>query len=246
MISTVNFEEDNIVGFKLQDHLAEAGLRKLVQQMEEKAESHDKLFLYFEFLNFGGWDSVQSFFDTLKLKFNSWNKIVKYAIVTDKDWVQKQWRLANFLTPHFEVMAYSLEDRDEAIKWLKEHAADAPHPGIAVLEAMPMHVLGLATVGKFTSSDFHAINCILEQQVLDNKDLRLYLEVLHEDGAAPDDLWKELKQGIRFYSRLSKVALAGHEKWLDKANSLSSSLSPDIKMKCFNLDERDTAIDWLR
>ncbi|GHA67546.1 SpoIIAA family protein [Pontibacter akesuensis] len=246
MITTVDFEQDNIVGFKLEDHLAEASLKKLVQEMEEKTANQEKVLLYFEFINFGGWDTVQSFFDTLKLKFNSWNKIVKYAIVTDKDWVKKQSRLANFLTPHFEVKAFCVDDRTEAVSWLQQHASDDPKPGIAVLEAMPQHVLGLATIGKFTPSDFYSINCMLEQQVQDNKDLRLYLEVLHEDGTTPDAMWQDLKQGVRYYSKFSKVALAGHEEWLEKAARLSDGLTHNINMKFFNLDERDAAIDWLR
>lgn len=246
MISTLDIHADKVAAFRLQHYIDEPGLKKVVQEMEEKASQNGKVLLYFEFVSFGGWDSVQSFFDTLKLKFNSWDKIARYAIVTDKEWVQKQSRLANFLTPHFDVKAFNMEQKEEAIAWLTQPIPDVPEPGIAVLEAMPRNVVGLATVGKITASDYQAINCLMEEQTKRNPDLRLYLEVLHLNGVTPAAMWEDLKTGLKYYSKFSKIAVAGHEDWLQKATTVADKLTPGISMKYFKLDERDTAIDWLQ
>ncbi|ARS36635.1 STAS/SEC14 domain-containing protein [Pontibacter actiniarum] len=245
MISTVHFEEENIAGFHLQHYIDDSGMRALVHEMEEKASRADSVSLYFVFENFGDWDSVQSFFDTLKLRFNNWGKIARYAIVTDKAWVKKQSRLANFLTPHFEVRAFGMADKEQALAWLKQPAANAGNPGIAVLEAMPDHVVGLATIGQLTSSDYHTIDHLLEEHVQQNRDLRLYLEVLHPNGTTPAGMWEELRHGVKYHGKFSKVAIAGHEDWLQKAQGGEGAAS-DTNMKLFKLDERDTAIDWLR
>lgn len=246
MVSIINFEEDNIAGFQVQHYIDEAGLKKIVHEMEVKSGRHDKVCLYFEFLNFGDWDSVQSFFDMLKLKFCNWNKIAKYAIVTDKDWVKKQSRLANFLTPHFDVRAFCVADKEEALKWLQQPVTNGQVQGVSVLEAMPSHVVGVAAIGKLTTSDFHTIGHLLEEQVQQSHDPRLYLEVLQQNGATPAAVWEELKQGIKYYDRFSKIAIAGHEEWLQQNTPQGEALLPGINVKFFNLDERDTAIDWLR
>ncbi|OKL41172.1 SpoIIAA family protein [Pontibacter flavimaris] len=242
MVSIIQFEEDNLAGFHVQHYIDESGLRTIVHEMEEKARVHDKVHLYFEFVSFGDWDSVQSFFDTLKLKFHSWNKIARYTIVTDKDWVKKQSRLANFLTPHFEVMAFGMADKEQALAWLRQPLAGKPEQGVSVLEAMPRHVVGLATLDGLSADDYRTINHLLEEQVLQNPELRLYLEVLHPDGAAPDAMWEDLKHGVRYYNKFSKVAIAGHEEWLQR----SGGQMPGHNVRFFKLDERDAAIDWLR
>ncbi|WP_276499757.1 STAS/SEC14 domain-containing protein [Pontibacter litorisediminis] len=242
MVSIIHFEEDNLVGFHVQHYIDEAGLRTIVREMEEKAQEQDKVCLYFEFENFGDWDSVQSFFDTLKLKFHSWDKIARYAIVTDKDWVKKQSRLANFLTPHFEVKAFSLADKEPAIAWLRQPVADKPGQGLSVLEAMPRHVVGVATLGSLSADDYRTVNDLLAEQAMKQQDVRLYLEVLQPNGNAPDALWEELKQQVPRHDRLSKVAIAGHEEWLQRLGGYV----PGNNVRFFKLDERDTAIDWLR
>ncbi|MCX2741373.1 STAS/SEC14 domain-containing protein [Pontibacter anaerobius] len=240
MVSIIHFDEDNLAGFHVQHYIDESGLRMIVHEMEEKASLHDKVHLYFEFVSFGDWDSVQSFFDTLKLMFHSWNKIARYAIVTDKDWVKKQSRLANFLTPHFEVKAFSLADREQALAWLRQPVPGKPEQGVSVLEAMPQHVVGLATLGGLSSSDYSTINHLVEEQ--HSPDLRLYLEVLQPNGAAPDAMCEDLKHGVQYYEKFSKVAIAGHEEWLQR----SGAYAPGGNVRFFKLDERDTAIDWLR
>ncbi|RIJ37279.1 SpoIIAA family protein [Pontibacter oryzae] len=243
MISIIHFEEDNIAGFLLQRHIDDSGIRALVHEMEEKTSHSDKVCLYFEFENFGDWDSVQSFFDTLKLRFHSWDKIARYVIVTDKDWVKKQSRLANFLTPHFEVRAFGMAEKAQALEWLKKPFATPDNPGIAVLEAMPAHVVGVATIGKLTSSDFLAIDNLLKEHVQHNQELRLYLEVLHHNGATPTAMWEELRHGVKYHGKLSKVAIAGHQDWLQESRPGEAHA---VNMKFFKLDERDMAIDWLR
>ncbi|WP_181163630.1 SpoIIAA family protein [Pontibacter mangrovi] len=124
MVSIIDFPEEGLAGFLVQHYLDEAGLRAVVQQLEEKAAHHDKLQVYFEFSCFGGWDCVQSFFDMLKLKFKGLEeKIDRYAIVTDKDWVKGQWRLASFLNPSVEVHTFDMAEKEQALAWLRQPAA---------------------------------------------------------------------------------------------------------------------------
>ncbi|WP_299758970.1 STAS/SEC14 domain-containing protein [uncultured Pontibacter sp.] len=242
MVSIIQFEEGNLAGFHVQHYIDESGLRAIVHEMEKKACAHEKVYLYFEFISFGDWDSVQSFFDTLKMKFHSWNKIARYVIVTDKDWVKKQSRLANFLTPHFEVMAFGLADKEKALDWLRLPIPEKAEEGVSVLEAMPRHVVGLATLSGLSAGDYQTINQLLDKQAIQSSNLRLYLEVLQPNGATPEAMWEDLKHRVQYYSDLSKVAIAGHEEWLQR----SGVQPPGDNVKFFKLDERDTAIDWLR
>ncbi|AKD02498.1 STAS/SEC14 domain-containing protein [Pontibacter korlensis] len=246
MVSIINFEEDTLAGFHVQHYIDEAGLRAIVHEMEEKANGHDKVQLYFEFVNFGDWDSIQSFFDMLKNKFDSWNKISKYAIATDKDWVKRQSKLANFLSSTFEVKAFGIAEKEQALEWLRQPAEQVPTQGVAVLEAMPRHVVGIATLGNLSSADFSTINNLLEEQAQQNHDLRFYLEVLKPDGDTPDAMWEDLKHGVRYYSKFSKVAIAGHEEWLQRSAASGHVLATESNVRFFKLNERDTAIDWLR
>lgn len=125
MVSVIRFEEKNLAGFHVQHYIDEAGLRAMVQEIEGKAATQPQVCLYFEFEQFGDWDSILSFFDALQLKFRNWNKIARYVLVTDKDWVKKQSRLANFLAPHIEVLAFSLADREQALAWLRQPVVNA-------------------------------------------------------------------------------------------------------------------------
>ncbi|SFH28074.1 SpoIIAA family protein [Pontibacter chinhatensis] len=242
MVAVISFEKENLAGFQVQHYIDEAGLRMIVQEMEQKAKAHPKICLYFEFEQFGDWDSVQSFFDALKLRFHSWNKVARYAIVTDKEWVKKQSRLANFLTPHFEVKAFGMADKEQALAWLGRPLAAGQGEALSVLEAMPRHVLGVATLDGLSDEDLQQIDHMLEERTMHSQDVRLYLEVLQPNGAAPDVLWENLKQGVAHHNKFSKVAIAGHEEWLQR----SGGYTPSHHVRFFKLDERDTAIDWLR
>jgi SpoIIAA-like len=129
-----------------------------------------------------------------------------------------------------------------ALEWLRRPLPDKPGEGVSVLEAMPRHVVGLATLRGLSSSDYRTINHLLEEQALQSPDLRLYLEVLQPNGTAPDAMWEDLKHGVRYYNKFSKVAIAGHEEWLQRSGM--HRLGSNVRF--FKLDERDTAIDWLR
>ncbi len=248
MISVFPLSQDNLLGFTLDGEVDEEGMRKLLMAIEAKVYTHGRLRLLGNIKNLGGFPSYQSFWNTLKAKKDLWDKIEKYAILTDHAWLSALSGGIDWLTPRMEVKTFPLSEGEIAHQWLKREPEAAAHTtsnSIKVVDLGDDRLLGIAIVGKLYPSDYDRINVLVEEKVRHHGKARIMLEVVSTEGINARTLWEDLKNGLKLYKDLDRVAIIGDQSWLKTSVKLSDLLTPGLELAAFSTIDRKRAISWL-
>ncbi len=121
MIEIINFDEPNIIGFRLDSKIDNDGYDRAVTEIQQALDNNDKISIYAEVEKFGGL-SIEKFFENFKVKFGflkELDKFEKEAIVSDKQWLETMIKLSDKLFPSVEVRYFSFEDKEDALAWVK-------------------------------------------------------------------------------------------------------------------------------
>ncbi|HZJ20004.1 MAG TPA: STAS/SEC14 domain-containing protein [Pricia sp.] len=71
------------------------------------------------FTDFDGFENFDSFLEGLKVDFAAFGNIEKYAIVTDKKWMQQMAKVESALLPGITMKGFDLGEKEKALAWLK-------------------------------------------------------------------------------------------------------------------------------
>ena len=246
MVTIFPLSQDNMLGFTLDGEVDEPGMRKLLMAIEAKVVTHGKLRLLGNIKDIGGFSSYQAFWNTVKAKKDLWEKIEKYAILTDHGWLSTLSGGIDFLTPRMEVKTFKLNEGELAHRWLQE-ATEAPPTaeGVKTVDLGNDRLLGLAIVGKLYPADYDRINMLVEEKVRHHGKARLLLEVVSTEGINARTLWEDLKASLKLYKDVERVAIIGDHSWLKTSVKLSDLLTPGLELAAFSTTEHKRAIAWL-
>ncbi|OBX22488.1 MULTISPECIES: SpoIIAA family protein [Bizionia] len=120
MIKIEQLQEKEIYLFKITDDIDQAGAEKFINFLASKADNNEKIKLIGEVRSMPGFESFKAFTETMKLKVKAMGVIEKYAILSNKHWLENIIPIANFLTPTLPIKYFELNERDAAIAWLKQ------------------------------------------------------------------------------------------------------------------------------
>ena len=112
--------ENKIYEFTFSKETSKEDLEKLVVSFQEFEDRNEKINYLARFQNFPSLESMLSISGLVNLKLKGFRVINKYAIVADKAWMKYLMPVANFFTPSFPIKAFTVDQGDEAIKWLTE------------------------------------------------------------------------------------------------------------------------------
>ena len=246
MVTVFPLSQDNMLGFTLDGEVDEPGMRKLLMAVEAKVVTHGKVRLLGNIKNVGGFASYQAFWNTVKAKRELWEKIEKYAILTDHGWLSTLSGGIDFLTPRMEVKTFALHEGELAHRWLKmDTEAPTSSEGVRVVDLANERLLGLAIVGKLYPIDYDRINVLVEEKVRHHGKARLLIEVVNTEALSIRTLWEDLKASMKLYKDLERVAIIGDQSWLKTSVKLSDLLTPGLELAAFSSTEHQRAIAWL-
>lgn len=111
------------------------------------------------------------------------------------------------------------------------------------------HVIGMEVGGEITKQE------IIEsvKQLLVSMDqyphINIYIEMINFEGIEPDAFLEDLRLSFRYMSRfitnVHKMAFVADSTFLRKIAELEYMLIPDIKLKSFSPEEKETARIWV-
>jgi hypothetical protein len=113
-----NIEGTNIYSFTLDGKIDEGGMTAFYNILKDKSRV-GKINLMAILKEVDGFDSFKAFTEGLKVDFAAIGNIEKYAIVTDKKWIQKLAEIESIIVPGITIKGFSLHDEEEALSWLK-------------------------------------------------------------------------------------------------------------------------------
>ncbi len=118
MLELIPFDEDNIIGFRLDGRIGDEEFKELVRIIEDKLERHDRLRIYAEIDDIGGM-SIDTFLESMSLKFRHFRDFEMEAVVSDKQWLESWSKVVDAIIPSFEVKYFTKENAEEAKDWLR-------------------------------------------------------------------------------------------------------------------------------
>lgn len=244
MVSVFPLSEPNMLGFTLDGEVNDENLRKLLIAVEAKVLTHGQIRLLGNIKSIGGFQSFQTFWTLLRKKKDMWDKIEKYAILTDHGWLASLTGSIDWLTPRMEVKTFALSEGELAHAWLKVDPAEKPAEAVKEIDLGDERLLGLAIVDKMEVSDFDRINILIEEQAMKYGQARIMLEVVYT-GFSGQALLEDLKASIRNYKKVERIAIVGDQSWLKTTVKLGDLLTPGLDIAAFNTVERKRAVAWL-
>jgi len=234
-----------MLGFTLDGEVDDEGVRKLMIAVEAKVMTHGKLRLLGNIKSIGGFQSFQSFWKTLRTKKELWDKIEKYAILTDHAWLASLSGSLDWLTPRMEVKTFSLAEGELAHAWLKlDPSIETKSEGLKEIDLGDQRLLGLAIIGSMTVADYDRINTLIEEQAAKYGQARIMLEVVSTKFSG-QALLEDIKSGIKNYKNIERLAIIGDQGWLKTTVKLGDLLTPGLELAAFSTTERKRAVSWL-
>ncbi len=118
-LTQLDFEKldnSNIYKFTIDGKIDQGAIEALYGIIKNKEE---KVNLLAVFKNFDGFDSFKTFLKSIKVDFESISQVNKYAVVSDKKWIERILSLEDKIFQSVDLKYFPLEKETEAIKWLK-------------------------------------------------------------------------------------------------------------------------------
>ncbi|MEL7160033.1 MAG: STAS/SEC14 domain-containing protein [Bacteroidota bacterium] len=244
MISVFPLSQSNMLGFTLDGEVDDEGIRKFMMAVEAKVMTHGKVRLLGNVKSIGGFQSFQGFWKTLRTKKELWDKVEKYAILTDHSWLASLSGSLDWLTPRMEVKTFGLDEGELAHAWLKLDPATVTSEGLKEIDLGDERLLGLAIIGNMTVVDYDRINTLIEEQAAKYGKARIMLEVV-ETSFSGQALIEDIKASVKNYKNVERMAIIGDQGWLKTTVRLGDLLTPGLELAAFSTVERKRAIAWL-
>jgi SpoIIAA-like len=117
---------------------------------------------------------------------------------------------------------------------------------IDIIPTNSEHVVGCKIDGRINKEDIEKLATYIEDKLLKNKKLRIYIEVTKLEGTSLEALFKDLKLGIKYFSDFDKKAVVTDKKWMKKVAAIADKIFPNIEVRCFSFEDKEKAMEWAK
>ncbi|MAN59578.1 MAG: hypothetical protein CMC08_07060 [Flavobacteriaceae bacterium] len=118
MIKIEQINEREIYLFTITDDLDQHSVKQFTEFLQAKSREGTKIKLAGVIESIPGFKNFRAFMDTVKMKSRAVGLIEKYAVLSDKDWLEHIVPVADFLVPGIPIQHFELHERAAAIDWL--------------------------------------------------------------------------------------------------------------------------------
>ncbi|NLR89911.1 SpoIIAA family protein [Flammeovirga agarivorans] len=246
MIHINNSLGAQVVGITLNGEIDTKGFESFVDAVEEKAKN-GKVRVLAEYTKIGGLEHYKDFFMIIKEKFAAKKHIEKFAIVSDIEWLQGVSSFADFMMSEFPIKCFNISERDQALVWLLQDD-EVYSPAIKKLATDSNdNFLAYKLSGKINPQEVYMIDQDFSNQADTKSEINLYLQFDNFKGYSNiSALWNDLKNGLKHYSKINKIAFVGQSnQWSDLLTRISDIITPGVNIEYFVLEDADRARTWL-
>jgi len=244
MIHLNKLDEKDIYTFSIEGKIDEESAKEFYALLEVKALQNEKIKLLGSIREFPSFESLKAFTATMSMKASALKNIEKYAILSDRSWIEVFAPVGNFLTPGIPMKKFSLLEMDDAIEWLEKEEPETSPMLVSKIEGTDIHTFTVD--GKMDELGMSTVYSILKNKTSDSK---IKLMAIIEDFDGFDNvktLFQGLKVDLAAIGNIEKYAIATDKKWVQKMGPVGDFLTPGMPMKVFPLSEKDNAVAWLK
>ncbi len=250
MIHLNKIEGTDIFEFSIKGDIDKESIENFYKLLELKAENNQKIKLLGTILEFPEFENFSSFTETLKMKKKAIETLSRYAILSDKDWLENLLPFGNFLTPRIQMKHFGVDEREEAIAWLKKDE-DKSYPEKEYLSKMNIEIIrgtniySFSVNGKIDEGGMSALYNILKDKSRNGK-IKLLAFYKNFDGF---DSFKAFTEGLKVdfagIGNIEKFAIVTDKNWVKNIAEIESKILPGISIKTFAENEEEKALTWL-
>jgi len=243
--------ESNIFQFEIIEEYTKTDAESMYKWIQEKAAKEEKFKMIAIVKDFPKFKNFFSLIKpTAKLKIDAIRHISRYAVLSDRDWVEAIMPISNLLTPGIPIKHFDLDEKDEAIKWLKEDGFDYTEE--EYFSKMNIEHIRGTSIYSFTIDDevdesgINTLRKIIEEKAKDKK-IRLIATI--KDFPSFQSFKTFIVGLILDFEAIGKIdryAIVSNEKWVEKSVKFGDFVTPGLEMKLFSTKEKDIAIEWLK
>lgn len=251
MIRLGKIEGTDIYEFVIDGKLDEATINEFYELIKKTAADGKKILLLGVIESWPGFASFKTFTTTMKLKSKSIGHIEKYAILSDKGWLESIMPISNFLTPGMPVKHFKLNQRNDALEWLQTIEPDPVNPE-DYFSKMKITRIEDSNIYRFELDDeVDEAGISAFFQILKNHPKPEKIRVLGVVKGFPSfESFKTLVDGLRLdfamIGRLDRYAVASDKHWAKQSLKIADFVTPGLEMKYFESEEEEQALQWLR
>lgn len=244
MITPIDLHAAHAVGFAIDGSVSDADLARVYEQIDAAAGADGKTRLYIELRGFPTFDGVKTFVQAVRRKTGAFEKIEKYALVTDRPWIGKLTTVADYVTARMDVRTFDVAEADVAQAWLlNDEPTPEPPSAIEPVEFFDdPNVVAVAVNGKLRKRDYDVLDREMNAKPAATS---LYLEIRKINGLSLNAIMDELEADAKTIARYEKVAVVGWQSWLPAATRVADWLTPKLDVRYFDVNDAAGARLWL-
>lgn len=120
MIKIEKIENKDIYTFKIEGKIDKQGIDNFESIFDSYKDKKNTLKLIAIIDGIPDFENFESFTETMKMKFSALGILAKYAIISEKKWMEKLIPVADFLTPNLPIEFFEKGKINDAIEWLEK------------------------------------------------------------------------------------------------------------------------------
>lgn len=118
MIELIEYQQENIVAFRMDSTASEADLRPLFLNIDRKLKQYESLKLLIEYVDLAGF-SMDTLIEDLNYRLGNWSHCPKVAIITFKEWLSQAQQLSHQLEETC-LKSFPYADQTKAKEWIEQ------------------------------------------------------------------------------------------------------------------------------
>jgi len=118
MVEIIPFNDDRVVGMRLEGGISKTEVDKIWDLVEDKLKRHKKLRIYVEYLNFDGIE-FKALLKNIPKKIQHFSDFEREAVVSDKRWLAKFIAVGDKFFPSIEVRHFTFDASEKARYWIQ-------------------------------------------------------------------------------------------------------------------------------
>lgn len=210
MIKIEKLEEKDIYTFEIEGDIDKNDADKITQLL--LAENR-KIKLLGIVKEIPGFEDFKSFSETLKTKMKSVSNISKYAVLTDRDWIENILPIGNFIVPSIPMKVFELDEKGKAIAWLENDVDEDDYlTEMNIDHIRGTNIYSMTIDGEIDKAGMSVIREILKKKA---KNEKINLLAIVKDFEGFDDFGafvEGLKVDVEGIGNVEKYAIVSNKK----------------------------------
>ncbi len=251
MIKLEKISNKNICKFSIDGSLDEESTHKFIELLKEQTKDNQKIKFLGVIKEFPSIENFATIKEIFKLKIEAIKGAEKYAILTDKDWLEKLVPIANFMTPNMPIKVFETDEEEKAIKWLDADFNKTIDEDDYLTEMNITNIPDTNIYSYTMDNEIDEAGMIALQEIIKNKSKYEKINLLVTINEFPDfDSFKSFYEGLKVkflaFGHIHRYAIVSDNSWIHQFISVASFLAIGIEIKHFESSKKEEAIDWLK